>query len=65
MSQQRYAIRAVADRRAVIDTTTGTPAVVNDRLQVGLTNEEAENLVSLLNRMEARRPKLSSAKNAA
>lgn len=56
----RYQIRPMGDRASVIDSTTSEPAIVHGRSQVGLTRDEAENLAALLNRMEARKPKLNN-----
>jgi hypothetical protein len=49
----RYDIKPEDDGWSVYDTTTGLPAEVNDVVQVGLSLEDADDLVDLLNRLHA------------
>lgn len=49
------------DSWAIFDTTTGEPAMIETRLLIGLTEEEADALLAILNAPPKGRKKSSAA----
>ena len=55
--EARYDINNAVTGWYVYDTKTGKPAIVNDRPQIGMSFEDADDLADLLNHLQSEKLK--------